>query len=241
MAIYSEFKNLGTGLALTSMADFASLSTGTVIRRDDGRTYVKNAKGAWELRNAPTTIADTTIVDVYTKTEVDALAGASVIEDTVDPTVTDDSYDVGTTWVNTSTDEFFICTDNTASAAVWSSGGVSESPTGGDILYDDTFDTLETGFCQTVVTITDGVTPSIDLQSSNHFKWTLTTDRTFPDVTIPGAGTWLFEVYGDYTLSFHANFSVYGDFYDGSSGINYLILTSDGTSKNLTVIHSIAR
>ena len=36
-----------------------------------------------------------------------------------DPTAGDDSYPVGKRWVNTSTHEWFVCSDNTASAAVW--------------------------------------------------------------------------------------------------------------------------
>jgi hypothetical protein len=39
----------------------------------------------------------------------------------VDPTVTDDSYPVGTHWVNTVTPEEFVLTDNAAGAAVWTS------------------------------------------------------------------------------------------------------------------------
>lgn len=41
---------------------------------------------------------------------------------TSDPTVTDDinaSYDIGDIWVNTTSDESFICLDNAAGAAVW--------------------------------------------------------------------------------------------------------------------------
>lgn len=38
---------------------------------------------------------------------------------TSDPTVTDDSYNIGTVWINTSTGKFYVCTDNTSSAAVW--------------------------------------------------------------------------------------------------------------------------
>lgn len=45
MAFYSEFTNLTTGLALTSMSDFASASTGTEFERNTGDVYVKNSDG----------------------------------------------------------------------------------------------------------------------------------------------------------------------------------------------------
>jgi hypothetical protein len=55
---------------------------------------------------------------------------------TVDPTVTDDyaaGYTVGSTWINTTTDEVFILTDSTTGAAVWVS--VTDfAPTGVDYL-----------------------------------------------------------------------------------------------------------
>jgi hypothetical protein len=49
-------------------------------------------------------------------------SGATFVEsvvDTVDPTSSDDTYDIGTIWVNTTTDQVFVCTDGTSSAAVW--------------------------------------------------------------------------------------------------------------------------
>ena len=42
-------------------------------------------------------------------------------EATVDPTASDDSYQTGAIWVNTASDEVFVCVDATASAAVWKS------------------------------------------------------------------------------------------------------------------------
>jgi hypothetical protein len=41
------------------------------------------------------------------------------IENTVNPTSSDDSHQTGAIWINTSSDEAFICVDNTASNAVW--------------------------------------------------------------------------------------------------------------------------
>jgi len=39
----------------------------------------------------------------------------------VDPTASDDSYSLGTVWVNTVTDRHFICVDASSSAAIWAS------------------------------------------------------------------------------------------------------------------------
>lgn len=53
------------------------------------------------------------------------LARATVVT-TTDPTVNDDSadgYTVGNFWLNTSDDGLFVCTDNTAGAAVWDEFG----------------------------------------------------------------------------------------------------------------------
>jgi hypothetical protein len=61
--------------------------------------------------------------------------------DTVDPTVNDDAndgYEIGSLWLNTNTNEWFVCSDATAGAAIWSSltavGGdvVGPGPTVGD-------------------------------------------------------------------------------------------------------------
>ncbi len=41
------------------------------------------------------------------------------VETTSAPGSSDDSYDVGTMWVNTNTDIAYICVDNTSSAAIW--------------------------------------------------------------------------------------------------------------------------
>lgn len=44
---------------------------------------------------------------------------ATVVSTTSDPTVNDDTYMIGTIWVNTGDDGTFICTDKTSGAAVW--------------------------------------------------------------------------------------------------------------------------
>ena len=47
-----------------------------------------------------------------------------------DPTVDDDllrGYAVGSSWINTSTNELFICFDNSQGAAVWLNIGIARS------------------------------------------------------------------------------------------------------------------
>ena len=65
-----------------------------------------------------------------------------VVQFTSDPTSSNDGHNIGTIWVNTSTDEYFICTDNTASSAVWSSGGGGSitTSTSDPSSTDDSFD-----------------------------------------------------------------------------------------------------
>lgn len=75
---------------------------------------------------------NTTTDAAFIATDVTAAAavwvpiGTSVHTAAADPTVNDDSsdgYALGTIWVNTSTDAFFIATDVTVGAAAWSAGG----------------------------------------------------------------------------------------------------------------------
>lgn len=61
--------------------------------------------------------------------------GSNVITSTSDPSSTDDSYDVGTVWVNIDSDVYFVCTDNTSDSAIWVSS--TSSPTGVVTFTDD--------------------------------------------------------------------------------------------------------
>ena len=58
---------------------------------------------------------------------------------TSNPTVSDDwlhGFDVGSTWINTSTEKEFLCTDRTTGAAVWKEiGFVGESGRGGLLVF----------------------------------------------------------------------------------------------------------
>ncbi|MFW6247007.1 MAG: hypothetical protein ACOC22_02430 [bacterium] len=67
-------------------------------------------------------------------------AGANVHTDTSDPTENDDSYSVGTIWINTDSDEYFVCVDNSSESAIWVTGagsGVSVHTDNSDPTADD--------------------------------------------------------------------------------------------------------
>ncbi len=73
----------------------------------------------------------------------EAVKSGMIHEDTVDPTATDDTdagYFEGALWVNTTTDEAFICLDDTATAAVWKSitSGGGGGGGGGAVTYWET-------------------------------------------------------------------------------------------------------
>ena len=66
---------------------------------------------------------------------------ANVVQSTSDPTSSNDGHKLGTIWINTSTDDYFICTENASGAAVWSSGGAdavqsTSNPSSSDDSYD---------------------------------------------------------------------------------------------------------
>ena len=82
---------------------------------------------AGQIKSLYESVADT---EAFTTAEQTKLAALSVITNkldaTADPTATDDSsagYQIGSVWVNTTTDEAFTCVDATAAAAVWTAGG----------------------------------------------------------------------------------------------------------------------
>ncbi len=62
-------------------------------------------------------------------------------QSTTNPSASDDSFNIGTIWINTTSDVYYICVDNTASNAVWvkSGGGINTfylNPS--EFNYDDT-------------------------------------------------------------------------------------------------------
>lgn len=68
---------------------------------------------------------------------------------TADPTALDDTYQVGTTWVNTSTDKVFVCVDDTADTAIWIN--ISSIDTEG---IEDVVGAMVTGGTETNISVT---------------------------------------------------------------------------------------
>ena len=61
----------------------------------------------------------------FTETDLESLldelylAKAGVTNSTSNPSSSDDGFELGTIWVNTSTESIFICADNSTSNAIW--------------------------------------------------------------------------------------------------------------------------
>lgn len=75
---------------------------------------------------------------------------------TTDPGVNDDRYPVGQVWVNQTTDEAYICVDNTEGAAVW----VSVTEVGDDELVKVSADDTTAGYLGQKIAATEGVQAS---------------------------------------------------------------------------------
>jgi len=75
-----------------------------------------------------------------------------------DPTVNDDNtagYELGSMWINTTTDNAFICVDATTAAAVWIGVGVSGEPQQEEYAGDN----IPSGTGDTVLTAAPANTP----------------------------------------------------------------------------------
>jgi hypothetical protein len=83
MSIYSYYTLESTGSPYTSMDDFGNASVGTVIIRNDGHRYTKNAKGVWERAGEADyfNISKLTIGDANGESAVVAGAGTIKYED----------------------------------------------------------------------------------------------------------------------------------------------------------------
>jgi len=85
----------------------------------------------------------------------DGLQPQSNLAAAVNPTATDDSgsgYKVGSVWVNTSTDESFVCVDATSTAAVWK----STSSAAASVLAHKAGHVLAAAFTGKLATVTFG-------------------------------------------------------------------------------------
>lgn len=98
----------------------------------------------------------------------------------IDPTVTDDTaagYEVGSQWVNNTTDSWFVCTDATNGAAVWQS--VSAGGTSADLVSVDT--SGFTGFLDATTDTSQKVFDKVDtLTDPLLFKGSITVAADFP-------------------------------------------------------------
>lgn len=109
---------------------------------------------------------------------------------TVDPTATDDNtenYSIGSEWLNTTTQEAFICTSNSSTAAVWKS--ITATGGGGGITeYASSCPTSQLGLG------TQRKMPLFNTISTAG----ITIDEVNDNIIIP-AGTWYINVSGSVT------------------------------------------
>ena len=84
-------------------------------RWDRTKLQFENPKGSWgplvDLQGSPGEGDSVLRPAIFT--------GPKIHERTSDPTVNDDSYKIGDTWINLTSDEVWILVDNTKGAAVW--------------------------------------------------------------------------------------------------------------------------
>lgn len=93
---------------------------------------------------------------------------------TSDPTSTDDTnagYAIGSKWVNTTSDEAFICLDATASSAVWASLTASGTDINAKVSSDDTTtgfleDKIVAGSNVTITTLNPGGNETLEISST---------------------------------------------------------------------------
>jgi len=93
------------------------------------------------------------------------------VVDTTAPTVNDDDHQIGTIWVDTTTDTAYICLDNSSGAAVWHTSGMTEeevqdivgamvdgnTENGIDVTYDDAAGKLHFDVNDPVITLAGDV------------------------------------------------------------------------------------
>jgi len=124
-----------------SLTDWVVLAIETTSGEVDGELEAQLYNDAF---NVPAT--DTEIV-IYNQTKRDFSNYKLYSAKTTDPAVSDDvndGYDIGSRWINTTTDVEFVCTDTTASGAVWlKTTLVSANVGAGTTLFKDTVNGTE--------------------------------------------------------------------------------------------------
>jgi len=116
-------------------------------------------------------------------------------EATANPTSNDDSYQIGTVWINTTSDEVFVCVDNTSGAAVWKSvtahltqeevedyvGAMVSGNTenGISVTYDDTNGKLNFDVNDPTISITGDATGSAQMVDLGNVDIDITLSESY--------------------------------------------------------------
>jgi len=113
---------MGTGYVRQSAAEIVD---GQVANASDFNNEFEAIKDAFDGTSGHShdgTVGEGPLIDILTGTSGSFTAArGGLTSTTTAPTATDDTpdYVVGNLWVNTTTDEIFICVDNTSTAAIW--------------------------------------------------------------------------------------------------------------------------
>jgi len=113
---------MGTGYVRQSAAEIVD---GQVANASDFNNEFEAIKDAFDGTSGHShdgTVGEGPLIAILTGTSGSFTAArGGLTSTTTDPTATDDTpdYVVGNLWVNTTTDEIFICVDNTSTAAIW--------------------------------------------------------------------------------------------------------------------------
>lgn len=122
------------GTAATTATNAANSATASAGTASTAATTATNAANSATSSASTASTAATTAVNAAAAAQAAAaMVPIHTFNETTDPGVNDDTsegYSPGSVWINTVDNTFFVCTDATEGAAVWSSGGGG----GGDTL-----------------------------------------------------------------------------------------------------------
>ncbi len=125
----------------------------------------------------------------FTSTELDGVLdelylSSETVTSTSDPTSSDDGYNIGTVWVNTSNDFIFICVDNTSNNAIW-----KQLQTYGHISISGTT-TVSSNKTYSVNTSGGAFTLTLPLSpvSGDNIKFIPESDWSTNNITVSGNG-----------------------------------------------------
>jgi len=142
------------------------------IRKSDNSGWINLLQDQYVIHDYTTTgIGTSATADVRAALQFLMENKIERVVDIVSPTVNDDGHQIGTIWVDTTTDTAYICLDNTSGAAVWHTtgmteeevqdivGGMVESNTesGINVTYDDAAGKLNFDVNDPVITLSGDV------------------------------------------------------------------------------------